>query len=297
MDRPTPTGSTPRTLPDLEALVTGVLHLVSPPEIHFQLEEAIESPYGSWERVSDIISQDPNLSARLLQLANSAFHGQRQIDTLSRAASLVGTRALYDLAVGVAALGVFQRLPPGVIDASSLWRHSLYSALLARDLARRCHVLHPERLFVAGLLHEVGALVLGLRLPEPMREAVQAARGSEEALAREEAARLGYDHAEVGARLLERWHLPRTTTEAIRHHHHPAEAERLTLEIAIVHLADALANEAQTGWLSAGEPSPVTAHPAAWAITGLAPEVAEDLHPELQPEFDAAIEVLRRERR
>lgn len=282
-----------RRVRDIDQLVSSVSYLVSPPEIHFRLEEVLESPHAGWQDMADVVSQDPNLSARLLKLANSAFHGRRNIETLSRAVALLGTRVLYDLAVGVAALGVFQKIPVGLVDVSVFWRHSLYTAIIAKLLARRCNVLHPERLFVAGLLHDVGCLVLYMTHPEEMREALLIAKGDEELIARKEQELLGFDHAEVGARLLQVWKLPESTTEAIRHHHNPAAAPDLTLDIAIVHLASVLANRVDEGSFSgeAGFAAPLD--PATLALTGLSEDVADTLWANVDAEFNQAVDVLR----
>lgn len=277
---------------NLDELVNSVSYLVSPPEIHIRLEQVLESPHAGWQDMADVVSQDPNLSARLLKLANSAFHGHRDIATLSRAVALLGTRVLYDLAVGVAALGVFQKVPAELVDVSVFWRHSLYSAIIAKLLARRCNVLHPERLFVAGLLHDVGCLVLYMAYPEEMREALLVAKGDEDIMARKENELLGFDHAEVGARLLELWRLPEPTTQAIHYHHVPAQAPELTLEIAIVHLASILANRADEGSFS-GEGSFATSpDPAALTLTGLSDDEAEELWSSVDAEFNHAVDVL-----
>lgn len=276
----------------LDALVNGLTHLVSPPEIHLRLEQVLESEYGSWTDVADVIAQDPQLSAKLLKLANSAFHGRRRVDTLSAAAALLGTRALYDLALGVSALGVFQKLPAGVISASDIWRHSLYTALVAKHLARFCNVLHPERLFVAGLLHEVGLMVLGLQTPEALRVALSESSHSVAGLMRAERAILGFDHAEVGARLLERWKLPGTTVNAIRWHIRPEGASPSSLDAAIIHLADAIAETREEGALFGNQSDLGMASKRAWELTGLQPHIAEELPDGLSVEFRAASQIL-----
>lgn len=285
--------------PTLDDLVADISHLVSPPEIHWQLEEAIESPYSSWERVADIISQDPNLSAQLLKLANSAFHAQRHVDTLSRAVALLGTRVLYDLAIGVSAMGVFQRLPAELLDVSAFWRHSLATGMVAKTLAQHANVLHPERLFVAGLLHEVGILALCMRFPHRMSEALTPARHDEDLLAPRERELFGYDHAEVGARLLELWHLPISTTDSVRHHHRPWLAKGPSLEPALVHLADKIANaraETSLTGVLAADAEAAPADPAIWAMAGLEAGCVEALSPTLETEFERAAELMGLER-
>lgn len=279
--------------PQLDELVDEVSHLVSPPEIHLELEEAIESPYSSWQRVAEVIGQDPALSAQLLKLANSAYHAQRHVDTLSRAVALLGTRILYDLAVGASAMSVFQRLSTEVLDLSAFWRHSLATGMIAKTLAQHAHMLHPERLFVAGLLHEIGLLVLCMRLPELMDEVLARAQGDETRLAAEERKHLGYDHAEVGARLLELWQLPAATITAIRHHHRPGLTPGPGLDAALVHLAEHLANaRAETSLTGLPAQAPLPVEEPVWAMAGIGPDGVEALVPSLEGEIQRAARLL-----
>jgi putative nucleotidyltransferase with HDIG domain len=277
---------------ELDALLGDVYSLVSPPEVYFRLESMIDSPNAKWHDLADVIAQDPNMSARLLRLANSAFHGKRNIDTLSRAVALIGTRALYDLAVGVAALSVFQKVPAELLNVSVFWRHSLCTGIIAKLLARQCNVLHPERLFVAGLLHDVGSLVIAMRRPDQAREALLVAQGDEDLVAVKERELLGFDHAEVGARLMELWQLPEGTTQAIRYHHRLAEAEEPTLEVALVHIANGLANRMEEGAFSLEGSLAAHIDPAAWGLSGLSEDIAESVWADVYGELSHAVDVL-----
>jgi putative nucleotidyltransferase with HDIG domain len=157
----------------------------------------------------------------------------------------------------------------------TFWRHSLLTALLARTLAWRCRVLHPERLFVAGLLHDIGSLVLYNRLPELCRELLETAAGDEQALYAAEMQRLGFSHGHLGALLLGMWDLPETLTETVRHHHRPDEANGAAREAGIVHLAEALANGAGNGGFCELPGSAPAPEAAAWERIGLPPERAD----------------------
>ncbi len=277
----------------LDELVAGVSRLVSPPEIVFSLHEAIASPHASWQSLADVVCRDPNLSASLLKMANSAGRGGCRVDTLSRAASLIGMQGLYDLALGLSAMNGFQSLSSGLVNVSVFWRHSLYTAIIAKHLARCANVLHPERLFVAGLLHDVGALVLDQAFPQTMREMLQVSDGDEDVLARLEHEWLGYCHAQVGARLLTQWLIPEATCRAIEYHHQPVQAEPLDIEIAILHMADWLANRSARGSYSQHGCYNALADPVVWGVAGLNEDVVEGLWPQIDAEFEATAKVLK----
>lgn len=156
-------------------------------------------------------------------------------------------------------------------------------------------MLHPERLFVAGLLHDVGSLLLYNRVPETVRDLVLAARGNEGILHRTEHKALGFSHAELGGMMLDEWQLPDALRQAVRHHHDPAAAATHgRLEAAIVHIADALANHSEQGAFSAEPSAEVFIDDCAWPITGLTltAELLNVLAGEGREQYREAVNVL-----
>jgi putative nucleotidyltransferase with HDIG domain len=150
----------------------------------------------------------------------------------------------------------------------TFWRHSIFTGLLSRILARRCGVLHPERLFIAGLLHDIGSLVLYRRLPEVAGELLLTAQGDEQVLCRAESDVLGFTHAELGKLLLAHWRLPESLCEAVARHHEPAAAENAQLEAAVVHVADVLANRSGIAGFCESTAATAEIEPAAVALIG-----------------------------
>lgn len=231
-----------------ESLVADVTGLVSPPGICLKLAELVQSPDSSVQAFAEVIIRDPNLTARLLRLVNSSFYGLRTpVDTVSRAIAMVGTRDLYTMALAISAVKSFSRIPNPIINMDTFWRHSIYTALIARILAMRCRVLHPERLFIAGLLHDIGIVVLCSRLPDLARDLLLIARGDEELYCAVEMDELGFSHADLGALLLRNWNLPETLIETVALHHRPAVAVSAKVDTAIVHIANVLANRSGIG--------------------------------------------------
>lgn len=228
------------------AVLDDLSWLVSPPHVYFRVLELIQANNTSAEDIAEVIRQDPSLTARLLKVVNSSFYSfATRVDTVSRAVAIVGTRSLQLLVTAVCALDTFAKIETNLVSMGTFWRHSFYVGLIARGLARRCRVLHPERLFVAGLLHDIGSLVLYLRAPDVSKRLLVVADGDEEALHRAELKTLGFSHAELGGDLLKSWMLPETLHKAVRCHHTPKRAGVGCFDASIVHVADGLANRSR----------------------------------------------------
>jgi HD-like signal output (HDOD) protein len=244
--------------------------LVSPPDICIKIFELMETNQASAQSLGSVISRDPSLTARLLRIVNSPFYGfPQRIDTVSRAVTVIGVSELYNLVVTVSAITSFSRIPNFIVNIDTFWRHSVSCGILARELARQCKVLHPERLFVAGILHDIGSLVMYHRAPDRIKNLLLAAQGNETVLQHLERKEFGFTHADIGGLLLSRWQLPKLLHEAVRFHHDPASAPEARLEAAIVHIADALANRSEQGaFYSMPSPDLLIDHDA-WTFTGL----------------------------
>lgn len=221
-----------------EALVQADPALASFPDVYFRLQEAINDPGASAGHIAGIIGRDPGLAASLLRLANSPLYGlPRPIDSLARGVMVIGARELTQLALGVAVVGRFRDIPDGCLTMRQTWEHAVGCAVLAQVLA--VHLGLPrERLFVAGLLHDLGRLVLLRRFPLHMAKAVALARRQGQAVAEAEREVFGFDHAAVGATLLAHWRLPPDLAEAVGGHHGDGETG---LDAAVVHVADVAA--------------------------------------------------------
>lgn len=265
-------------------LVKGVGKLASLPEVCIRVNEMVDDPRSSAAAIGKVISRDTALTAQLLRLANSSFYNfPSNISTISRAITVIGERELRYLVLALSAVRTFSSIPIELSNMASFWRHSVYCAVLARLIATRCHVLHSERLFVAGLLHDVGLLVILHRVPELERVALQRAHDGNEELQRAEIDVLGCDHATVGRVLLEQWQLPSVLCETVGCHHNIAGAEEARLDAAIVHIANVIANRAE---LSLDHDGPLPqVDPLAWGLTALDESIMEPLVDEAAPMF------------
>ena len=222
--------------------------LVSPPDVCLRLFELIHSPSSGAKEISAVVNIDPNLTARLLRIANSCFYSfSRKIDTVSRAVTVIGNAELYQLVLSISAVKTFNTIPNELVKMETFWRHSVYTGLLARALAVRANVLHPERLFVAGLMHDIGSIILYHQRPEAMRDILLMAEGDEEVLYQAELERFQFSHASVAGYLMDKWHLPEELAEAVKWHHEPEQAQAARMEAHILYLANHLVNESEQG--------------------------------------------------
>ncbi len=254
----------------IQDLLGNVEQLISLPAAYVRLNELVEDPTSSADEIAHVITQDVALTARLLRVANSPLYGlSTQIDTVSRAVTVLGTQQVRDLALATSACKSFDGIPNELVSMESFWEHSILCALCARTLALECLKRQREAVFVAGLLHDIGQLVLYRSLPDLSRQTLEACLYGPDELESEEAEReiIGFDHAEVGGELARSWSLPSSLQECITYHHDPAQAKQHRVETAIVHIANSIAAlvELDTHELD----NAPRIHDIAWELTGL----------------------------
>lgn len=231
-----------------QSLVNKSLDLVSPPSTYIQLNKLIQDPDSAIDDISAVINTDPALATRLLRIVNSPFYGfPSEINTISRAITIIGTRELTHLVLATSVINAFRGIPASLINMDQFWRHSFATAITARLLAEECGQSATERFFIAGLLHNIGSLVLYQSMPELAGEAIRSAEFGHEVLFRAEQRVIGFDHTEVGYALARAWHLPHSLQEVARYHHTPAQAEDFPVDVAIIHIADILVSSVPFG--------------------------------------------------
>jgi len=227
----------------VKQIVDGTRTLISPPDVWFRFNEAVNTPSSTIQDISEIVKTDPSLVANVLKVVNSPYYGIRsKVDTISRAISIIGLDDLYNIITTVVAVNSFSKIATHLVKPATFWRHSFCTAILAKKIAGLCNVLHTERLYVVGLLHDIGSLILYSTFPEESEEIIKIADGDEEVHYRTEKEKLGFTHADIGAELLKQWGLPDVLTETIKQHHEPCANEDVVLDAAIIHLANTLSN-------------------------------------------------------
>ncbi|OQX19779.1 MAG: hypothetical protein BWK76_03475 [Desulfobulbaceae bacterium A2] len=233
----------------LKNLVSEIGALPCLPSVFARLQQLLANEKTSVDEVGALIGQDIALSAKVLQLVNSAFFGlYQQVESPSRAVALLGLDTIRALALGV---GIFADLPPSPgISVEYLWDHSLRTSELARRIAQHEDAGNKPlagHAFIAGLLHDLGKLILATRLPTKYQEAAQLAATENIPLHEAEQRVFGVGHCPVGAYLLGLWGLPGCEVEAVAFHHHLASYPELGVNLArIIAAADAMAHEMES---------------------------------------------------
>jgi HD-like signal output (HDOD) protein len=234
----------------MELLVNEV-KLPALPQVLIELLRVINDPTSSATDLADVVSMDSSLASYLLRIVNSAYYSfPFPIDTVARAVVLIGNREIASLAFSTSFLKMFNASPPAFMNLESFWKHNIACGIIARALAQRCQKRNPARHFVAGLLHDIGRLVIFGNIPELAEEVM--AVGHQEALLLHEAEQrvLGFDHARFGGSLLGKWNFPSTLVAAVLYHHSPHLEENYE-EPGIVHIADIITKALGLG--SSGE--------------------------------------------
>jgi len=266
---------------DVRAFMRESPTLASLPMIYTRLTEAIANPRASTMQIADIIASDSALTARLLRLVNSAFYAfSSRIDTVQQAVLLIGTQPIRDLALATSVLSVFPGIPSELVSMQSFWEHSITTGVTARLLATFCNERRAERFFVAGILHEIGRLLLFALRSDAARAALTRSLREGEPLIVAEHAAFGFDHAEAGGAILEAWKLPEDLQAIVRCHHAPAEAGHYQRDAALVHVADVIATAMQIG--NSGDPAVPALAADAWEQLGLAPTILSALTDEVE---------------
>ncbi|VAW69250.1 metal dependent phosphohydrolase [hydrothermal vent metagenome] len=226
-----------------EDLVKGVVKLISLPEIYIRVTQVLEDQNHNAKQLGEIISHDPALTARILRIVNSAYYSlANKVELVSRAVSIVGEEDLRNLVLATSAVDTFKRIPNQLVDIDLFWRHSIHTGIISRLLSKHCNILHGERLFVAGMLHDIGKLVLYYKEPELSQQVLLHAAESEGLLYKSEKEIIGFTHGDVGAALISAWKLSDTLKEVVAYHHTPLNAKKHPVETAIVHTANCIVN-------------------------------------------------------
>lgn len=258
----------------VQTLIDDVGELISLPEVVIKINELVNAEDSSAAEIAEVISQDPAIATRILRVANSSMYGgQRQIDSITRAVALLGTKQIRDLVLTTTAARVFEGVPNEVISVEDFWHHSLYCALLARELARVSKMVNADTMFTAGLLHDIGHLVMFNQIPEESSAAILLTVQGESGLKPYEAERqvLGFDHTEVGAALARHWHLPDILVSCIGYHHDlSGVSEEHLSAVAHVQIANSIASLPYSDIPEAADLERIPA--VAWELAGLEPE-------------------------
>lgn len=272
-------------------MAASAITVASPPLIYDRLVRVINDPRSGSADIGTVISDDQGLTVRLLKIVNSAlFSFPRRIDTVAQAVTVVGTSQIRELAFATSVMTMFGDVPRELADMDSFWHHSLACGVTARVMAGHRREDNVERFFVAGLLHDIGRLIIFMKAGKEAREAMEVANDEGISLHAAERRVLGCDHAQVGDALMERWNISGAFREAVAYHHAPRMATRFPVETAAVHVADIAAHA--MAWGGSGEARVPPFDASAWETLGVEVGLVPLILDEAERQTEAALHLL-----
>ena len=207
-----------------------------------EIKETMADPMASANDVAEVVKKSPSLTALLLKIVNSAFYGfPSKIDNISRAVTLIGFKQIASLALGVSIMQSFKDIPKAIVDMEAFLKHSLACGLISRILSAYMNIRQTEQMFVSGLLHDIGRLILYKDFPHESKLYFKLAMESDKSLYSVERIHIGYSHARIGKNLIKAWNLPIVLENNVVFHHRPSDAPDQK-KAAIIHLADIIVN-------------------------------------------------------
>jgi len=240
--------------------------------------------------LADKVARDQALTAKTLRLANSSFYGMpRHVTTLSQAITVLGFNGVRTLIAAVGIAGSIPNKSQGLFDVEGVWRHSVATALVAKMLARHAR-LNPDTAFIAGLLPDLGALVLATRFPDHYHEVMVYRRENDCHVLDAEREVLGFDHATIGLALADYWSFPGAMRDAIALHHSPREDGVVDIPV-LVHVAEAMAHALDVNG-DEDELVPVLSD-RAWHSLNLDGATFDAICGHAEAEFEKACQILR----
>jgi len=232
----------------IDSVLAKVSKLPTLPTVYQQIVKVADAPRSSAKEISDIIEMDQALTANVLRLVNSAFYGfSGEIATVQHAVVILGGKAIKNLSLSACVMSTFGKLGQQTERRTQLWRHSLAVGMLAEELCRKVTKERTGEIFAAGILHDIGRVVLDLYYPEEMSHVIASAYRADRFIVEEERDMFGVSHSEVGATLAHKWRLTPLTISVIGEHHTIADANGEDLGLLLVHVANHLAASAGIG--------------------------------------------------
>lgn len=218
------------------------------PANFYNIIEAINDPDANVGEIADIISSDIGLTTKILRLVNSSYFGlSTQVATITHSLNIIGLSPLSTLVLASGLISQFKGIPEYFVTTESFWSHNIASGIAAREICKLKKLGNEELLYIAGMVHDIGSLLIYKEYPEEGKKALTQCNELGINLINAEKSALGFDHAEVGGALIKKWRLPEIIQETTEYHHRPLHAPTHKQEAAIVYVADYIVQSNQLG--------------------------------------------------
>lgn len=265
---------------DLKKIIMDTKTLPTLPGVIQKLNSLSENEKSSVQEMSRIVSSDQVLSARILRLANSPSYGFYRVSTISNAMILLGINVVKSLALSSSIFAIMEK------NSIGLWEHSLGVGVAANLIARKLVLPECEEIATAGLLHDIGKVIISIKCTEAEREIHKLVDERQIYALEAEREIIDTDHTEVGEWLAKSWFLPDKLSEPIARHHDVAKSKNHRIKTAVVHVADVLIKA--SGFGNSGDSFVPPLQPVAWDTLGLNEQLLAELVDEIE---DKLVEV------
>jgi len=227
-------------------LINSIANNITLPEVYQRIRALIVIPDSKVDDYVAVIQTDPALAMRIIKIANSSFFGYmnsarygyvRKADTLEKAIAYIGIIQLHDILLSTLAIRAFSGIPEHIINLQSFWHSAVFTGISARILAKKYSLPASDRLFTTGLLHEIGHIIMYVKVPEVTQDCLIESEQLAKPLVIVQQEKLGFDYAHLGSEIMHLWHLPESYQQVIADHADPEQALEFKIEVAIVNLA------------------------------------------------------------
>ncbi len=242
--------ATTQSPPLLEKIASTIGDLPASPAIVSAVMGLTADLNSSVEDLGEVLAADPGLTAKVLKLSNSSFYGRsRSVSSLKEAILILGFYTLRSIVIASSTHALYYR-NDNAIFGQKMWDHSLACALASRIVARRLRHPRMEEIFLVGLLHDIGKIILGQKLQGAYDKIVAAVELDSAEFCDAEQAQLGFTHVDIGALVLERWHFPVEIVDGVRQHHFTRfpQADGAPAIAAVVGFSNGLAKSLGVGF-------------------------------------------------
>lgn len=251
-----------------------------------------QNPKSSALEMGKAISQDQALTANVLKMVNSAFYGfPRKITTITHAIVILGFVNIKNVVLTTSIFEMFtSKKKDGQFDIEGFWKHSLACGVASRAIAKRLGMGNLEEIFLLGLLHDLGKLVMHKYFSDEYSQVVSLVKEKDILIRDAEKKVMGFEHAHVGYLVGNNWNLPPALLKIIRYHHNPTRVIESKRIVAIVHVADVLCRAINLG--NAGDAKIPAANKECWEFLNLDKQTVKDLFSEMEQESVKAYDLL-----
>ncbi len=276
---------------ELKKIISRINNLPSPPIVLQQMNKIISNPYSSAIDIASIVSEDPSMTARVLRVTNSAYYGlPREITSVKQAVVYIGLETLKNIILSTSIMGAFgKRKDDDGEYVNHFWRHSLAVAFLSRiisRISRPSDIAFQEDSFSAGLLHDIGKIILYSHLPDVYQQKIKLMEDDSLCEYTAETIIIGCSHCELGLFLTEMWNLPKPIQDSVTFHHNPSDVPQEGLLPSIVHLADQLTHSAEFLNVYGASLETTALYGDVWAKVNIQPEMRRNLIDSLASEYE-----------